>query len=79
VIWKLAEAKNKLSEVIRLALDEGPQRIQRRDDAVVVISECEYLRLTGSKPSLVEALMQGPDWSELDLTRRRDLARDIEL
>jgi antitoxin Phd len=79
MIWKLADAKNKLSEVVRLALHEGPQRIQRRDDAVVVISECEYRRMTGSKPSLVEALLQGPDWSELDLTRRKDLARDVEL
>lgn len=77
--WRLAEAKNKLSEVFRLAMREGPQRIQCRDEAVVVIAEGDYHRLTGSKPSLIEALLHGPDWSVLDLERKKDLARDVEL
>ena len=36
--WKLAEAKARLSEVVRLALVDGPQRIERRNDAVVVVA-----------------------------------------
>lgn len=45
--WQLADAKNRLSEVVNRALTEGPQRIERRGDRVVVLSEAEYDRLTG--------------------------------
>ena len=77
--WKLAEAKNKLSEVVRRALEEGPQRIERRGDAVVVISESEYERLSGQKPSLAEFLLGMPDIGDLDLTRDPSPMRDVEL
>ena len=79
MIWEFSEAKNKFSEVVRLAMKEGPQRIERRNDAVYVLSEEEYQRLTGAKPSLVEFLMNGPDWSELDLERNKEPVRDLEL
>ena len=43
--WQLQEAKNKLSEVIRRAREEGPQTITvRGEDAVVVINREEYDR-----------------------------------
>lgn len=45
-IWKLAEAKNKLSEVVNKTLSEGPQEIHRRDDVVFVISKDELDKLT---------------------------------
>lgn len=77
--WKLAEAKNKFSEVVRRAIQEGPQRVERRDDAVVIISAEEFERLTGGKPSLVEFLMNGPDWSALDLERNKEPMRDLDL
>jgi prevent-host-death family protein len=77
--WKLADAKMKFSEVVRRALTEGPQRVERRNDAVYVLSAVEYERLMGQKPSLVEFLMHGPDWSELDLERKQDVMRDFEL
>ena len=75
--WKLTEAKNKLSEVIRLALTNGPQRIERRGENVVLLSEERYLQLTGNKPSLVEFLMSGPDWSDLDLERNAEPTRGL--
>ncbi len=80
MIWKLAEAKNKFSEVVRLCLVQGPQRIERRgEDAVYVVSEEDYRRLKGEKPSLVEFLMSGPDWSKLDLERSKDTMREVDL
>lgn len=79
MIWKLADAKNKLSEVVRRALTEGPQRIERRNDAVVVVSADEYERLTGGKPGLIDFLLTAPDFSELDLERNREPMRDLEL
>jgi prevent-host-death family protein len=36
--WQLQEAKNKLSEVVRRALEEGPQTITVRGRDTVVIS-----------------------------------------
>lgn len=77
--WQLAEAKNRLSEVINRALKEGPQRITRRGDAVVVLSEEEYQLVTGKKQSLTEYLCSGPSLEGLDLQRDRSPMRDIEL
>ena len=79
MIWKLADAKNKLSEVVRRALSEGPQRIERRGDAVVVVAADEFERLTGAKPSFAEFLIDGPDLSELDLSRDPSPMRDVDL
>jgi prevent-host-death family protein len=80
VDWKLAEAKNKFSEVYRLAVTEGPQRITRQgSEPLILITECEYQRLKARKPSFVEFLMNGPDFSDLDLTRDKSPMRDIDL
>lgn len=76
--WQLADAKNRLSEVVNRALTEGPQRIERRGDRVVVLSEAEYDRLTGKQQSLLEFLLDGPDLSDLDITRDKSPMRDFE-
>jgi prevent-host-death family protein len=77
--WKLAEAKNRLTEVVNRALTEGPQTITRRNDAVVVISAKKYEELTGKRPSFKEFLLQGPSFEGLDLTRDRSPMRDVDL
>lgn len=77
--WKLADAKAKLSEVVNAALEEGPQRITRRNDAVVLISEDEYRTLRGENVSFVDYLTSGKNLNDIDLSRSQDLARDVEL
>lgn len=77
--WQLADAKNRFSEVVRLALAEGPQRITRRDEAVVLMAESDYQRLVGEKPGFVEYLMTGPSLEDLDLERDQSSMRDIDL
>lgn len=77
--WRLADAKNRLSEVVRLALAEGPQRISRRNDAVIVISEAEYQNLKGEAPSFVDHLLSGPSLEGVDLTRDQSTMRDVSL
>jgi prevent-host-death family protein len=77
--WQLAEAKNRFSEVVTRALTMGPQRIRRRGEVVVLLSEQEYLRLTGERPSLMRFILDGPDLSGLDLERDRDTGREIDL
>ena len=76
--WQLQEAKNRLSEVVRKASDEGPQVITLRgDDAVVVVAADEYARLTRKpKGSLVDFFRESPLGAiTLDLTRSHETGR----
>lgn len=77
--WQLAEAKNRLSEVINLALEEWSQRIATRWGAVVLVSEEGYQLVTGKKQSFTDYLCSGPSLEELDLQRNRSTMRDIKL
>jgi prevent-host-death family protein len=77
--WKLADAKTKLSEVVRRALTEGPQRVLRRNDTVVVLAEEEYERLVGSRLGFKDFLLDGPDMDKLELERDKAPMRDITL
>lgn len=75
--WSVAEAKAKLSEIMRLASQEGPQRIGARGDYVLV-SATDWERQTRSSVSfgewLVENLGQGV---ELEIPSRRDPERPL--
>ena len=57
--WLLAEAKNKLTEVVNMALI-ATQIIKRRHDSVVVFSVAEYYRLIGIEPSFKKHLLSTP-------------------
>lgn len=77
--WKLAEAKNKFSEVMNRVLVEGPQRIVRRDQSFIILEEKEYQRLTGEWRNFTAFLLSGPPLDGVDLERDKSLARDVEL
>ena len=77
--WNLAEAKNRLTEVVNRALTEGTQIITRRNDTVVVVSAAVYAELTGKRPGFKEYLTQGESFEGLDLSRNQDPTRDVEL
>ena len=77
--WQLQEAKQKFSQLVRRALDEGPQVVTRHGQEVVVLSAQEFRRLQGNGRSSKDFLLSGPDLSVLDLERAPDLARDAEL
>lgn len=78
--WLLADAKNRFSEVTRCAFSKGPQTIYRRDGNVVVMSEKEYLKLTGKHADFKNFLLcDTPDLSILDIGRDNSPMRDIEL
>jgi antitoxin Phd len=77
--WRLADAKNRFSELVNLALSEGPQRVRRHDDAVVVVAERDYEKLTGKHPGFKEFLMgEGPSLEGLDLTRDDSPMRKVK-
>lgn len=80
--WQLQDAKNRLSEVVRKAADEGPQTITLRGrDAVVVVAAEEFARL--ARPAgdgLVDFLRNSPlAGLELDVERGGDTGRLVEL
>jgi antitoxin Phd len=79
--WQLQEAKNKLSEVIHTAQTSGPQTITvRGKDTAVLISAEDYQKLTHKKNSLLRFFQDSPLAEvELDFTRSKENARDIEL
>ena len=78
--WKLAETRNRFSELVNKALLEGPQRVSRREDRVVVISENEYQHLTGDKANFIEFLRKGSiDLEGVDFKRDRPLSRKTDL
>ena len=77
--WKLADAKNKLSEVVTRAVQEGPQQITRRGDEVVVISKAEYEELSGKKRSFKEWLLDGPDLDGIEIKRDASPPRKVKL
>ena len=77
--WQLAEAKNRFSDVVTKALNEGPQRVRRRDQAVIILSEQAYQRLVGQRPDFKSYLLEGPSLEGLELSRDQTSARDISL
>jgi predicted Zn-dependent protease with MMP-like domain len=77
--WKLADAKNRFSELVNHALAEGPQQVHRREDTVVVLAQRDYEKLIGKRPGFQEFLLSGPSFVGLDLERDRSPMRDVEL
>ena len=82
--WQLQDAKNRFSELVRRAREEGPQTVTvHGKPAAVVLSADAYAALTKPRPSFTDFLLSGLAWPddlvELINDRARDAARDIEL
>lgn len=79
--WQLQEAKNRFSEVVDKALDEGPQVVTRHGVAeVVVISIAQFRKLSRRRGSLVEFFARSPLRDvKLDLARDKDAGRPVDL
>ena len=77
--WQLADAKNRFSELVNQALRVGPQRVRRRNEAVIVISAEEYERLKGQTVSFKQYLLAGESLEGVDLSRDRSPMREAAL
>jgi prevent-host-death family protein len=80
--WQLQTAKQKFSELVSRAIEEGPQVVTRRgEEVVVVVSIDEYRRLRKRKPKpdFKEFLMSAPYFDDLELERSKDPPREVEL
>ncbi|WP_240644836.1 type II toxin-antitoxin system Phd/YefM family antitoxin [Cyclonatronum proteinivorum] len=79
--WHLKDAKNRFTEVIRRAKEEGPQTItEYGKDSFVVLSAEDYKKLEPSDTSLVTFFRNSPlANSGVDLSRDKSFGRDFEL
>ena len=76
-VWSVKEAKAHLSEILRLAEEEGPQQIGRRKTFVVVAADDWYAKSSPRKPMgqwLVDNIPRGVN---LDVSRTRLSRRKI--
>ena len=79
--WTVAEAKAKLSEVIALAQERGPQTITRNGQtAVVVVAAEEWARKTKRIGNLAEFFATSPlRKSGLKVKRSKEGPRKVDL
>jgi prevent-host-death family protein len=78
--WRLADAKNRFSEVVNRALTGEPQLVLRRHDAVVVLARRDYEKLAGKRLSFKQFLLgKGPSFRGLDLARDKSPMRKVKL
>ena len=80
-VWALQDAKNRFSELVDRALQDGPQTVTRHGrKAVVVIAAEEYGRMTKPKGSFSEFMRSSPlGGVQLDIDRPRDTGRKLKL
>jgi antitoxin Phd len=79
--WQLQEAKARLSEIIKKAAKEGPQRITvHGKPSAVLISSKEYERLKQPRESFVKFMRRSPLYGlELNLKREQTLTREADV
>lgn len=79
-VWTLQDAKNRFSEVVREAVESGPQMVTRHgEDIVVIVDAREFARLQPPRQSLLDFLRNSPLADvDLDFERSQDEPRDID-
>lgn len=76
-VWTVAEAKARLSEILRLAEFEGPQRIGARKAFVVVPARVWAEKESQRKPLGRWLIEHTPRGAELAIPSRRERGRTI--
>lgn len=78
--WQVQTAKQRFSELVQRAVDEGPQIVTKHGrETVVVIEIGEYRRLLGVPVDFKEFLLSIPKGDDLEIERSKDLPREIDL
>ncbi len=74
--WQLQHAKNRLSEVINLAMSEGPQVITRHGEkTAVILSYAEYEKLCRTQGKLSD-FFRGSPLADMDVSRDHSQPRE---
>ena len=79
--WQIQEAEDSLAEIVKQAVEEGPQTITQQDAGIaVVISLNDYRKLLEPKSDLVSFFRNSPLVGAIELSRDTSSEyRDIEL
>ena len=82
--WPLQDAKARFSEVVKRAVEQGPQHVTvRGQPTVVILSETTFAELMATRPSVVDHILDGPTWpddlSDAVSARSKDAGRDVDL
>lgn len=79
--WQLQEAKNKFSEVVRKANEEGPQTVTKHGkESVIIVSVKEYKKMKQPETDLIEFFQNSPLASvDLDIKRDKSPARNVSV
>jgi antitoxin Phd len=79
--WQLQQAKNKFSEVVKLASSGKAQLVTKNGVPVVYVVDARIFEsLVKPKESFKELLLNRPHKEiKIDLIRDKDFGRDIEL
>lgn len=75
--WTVAEAKARLSEILRLAEQEGPQHIGTRKSFVVVPADAWYAKTPPRKPMGQWLVDNMPRGINLEIPSRHEPEREI--
>ena len=77
--WKVQDAKQKFSEFVRKAVQEGPQVLSHRGEEVAVLVSLEtYQKLSGSGEDFKAFLLTAPE-VDLEIERSGEPARTPKL
>ncbi|HEX5583286.1 type II toxin-antitoxin system Phd/YefM family antitoxin [Gaiella sp.] len=78
--WQVQTAKQRFSELVERAVNEGPQIVTKHGrETVVVIDIEEYRRLRGEPMDFKEFLLSIPRTDDLEIERSKDMGREIDL
>ena len=79
--WQMQEAKARLSELIKSAVNNGPQEISvRGKSTAVILSIDKYRELVNTKDNLVKFMQKSPLVGiVLDIERNAEKPRKIDL
>jgi len=78
--WQVQTAKQRFSELVERAVNDGPQIVTKHGrEAVVVLDIREYRRLLGVPMDFKEFLMSMPPIDDLEIERSKDVGRHIDL
>lgn len=71
--WRLQDAQDQFSKLVRNARSQGPQIVTLGGErTAVVLSTTDYDALTSQGPSIIEDLLAGPAWDD-------ELARVVDV
>ena len=81
--WQVQTAKQRFSELVERAVNEGPQIVTKHGRETVVVLDIEdYRRLTGTESTgmtFKEFLLTMPRTDDLVIERSKDMPREIDL